>query len=111
MVENPLARLDGTPRKICAKGYDGYGHVWRDQDSKDINDAIRTLFRNTVLGMFGVKDVQELPEKVRAAMKTGDYDKGKPLTARISARCWGCRNGRSCRGSTKRGVEFHRLLH
>ena len=81
-VENPLARLDGTPRKICAKGYDGYGRVWRDQDSKDINDAIRTLFRNTVLGMFGVKDVQELPEKVRAAMKTGDYDKGKPLTAR-----------------------------
>ena len=32
--------------------------------------------------MFGVNDVQDLPDDVKTAMKTGDYDKGKPLTAR-----------------------------
>ena len=80
--DNPLTAPDGTPRKIVAKGYDGYGHIWRKQPSKDINNDVRTLFRDTVLRMFGVNDVQHLPDDVKTAMKTGDYDKGKPLTAR-----------------------------
>ena len=80
--DNPLTAPDGTPRKIVAKGYDGYGHIWRKQPSKDINNDVRTLFRDTVLRMFGVNDVQDLPDDVKTAMKTGDYDKGKPLTAR-----------------------------
>ena len=80
--DNPLTALDGTPRKIVAKGYDGYGHIWRKQPSKDINNDVRTLFRDTVLRMFGVNDVQNLPDDVQTAMKTGDYGKGKPLTAR-----------------------------
>ena len=80
--DNPLTASDGTPRKIVAKGYDGYGHFWRKQPSKDINNDVRTLFRDTVLRMFGVNDVQNLPDDVKTAMKTGDYDKGKPLTAR-----------------------------
>ena len=80
--DNPLAALDGTPRKIVAKGSDGYGHFWRGDPSKDINNKIRTLFKDTVLRMFGAQDVQELPKDVRDAMKTGDYGKGKPLTAR-----------------------------
>ena len=80
--DNPLTASDGTPRKIVAKGYDGYGHIWRKQPSKDINNDVRTLFRDTVLRMFGVNDVQNLPDDVKTAMKTGDYDKGKPLTAR-----------------------------
>ena len=80
--DNPLTAPDGTPRKIVAKGYDGYGHIWRKQPSKDINNDVRTLFRDTVLRMFGVNDVQNLPDDVKTAMKTGDYDKGKPLTAR-----------------------------
>ena len=80
--DNPLTASDGTPRKIVAKGYDGYGHIWRKQPSKDINNDVRTLFRDTVLRMFGVNDVQDLPDDVQTAMKTGDYDKGKPLTAR-----------------------------
>ncbi len=79
---NPLTGSDGMPRKIVAKGYDGYGHIWRQQHSKDINDEIRTLFKNTILRMFGAKDVQNLPDDVQTAMKTGDYGKGKPLTAR-----------------------------
>ena len=79
---NPLTAPDGTPRKIVAKGYDGYGHIWRKQPSQDINNEVRTLFRDAVLRMFGVNDVQNLPEDVQTAMKTGDYDKGKPLTAR-----------------------------
>ena len=80
--DNPLTAPDGTPRKIVAKGYDGYGHFWRKQPSKDINNDVRTLFRDAVLRMFGVNDVQSLPDDVQIAMKTGDYDKGKPLTAR-----------------------------
>jgi len=80
--DNPLTALDGTPRKIVAKGYDGYGHFWRGDASKGINNEIRTLFKNTVLRMFGVTDVQDLPKDVRDAMKTGDYGRGKPLTAR-----------------------------
>ena len=80
--DNPLTALDGTPRKIVAKGYDGYGHFWRDDASKGINNDIRKLFKDTVLRMFGATDVQDLPKDVRDAMKTGDYDKGKPLTAR-----------------------------
>ena len=80
--DNPLTTLDGTPRKIVAKGYDGYGHFWRGDTSKGINNDVRTLFRDTVLRMFGVNDVQNLPDDVKTAMKTGDYDKGKPLTAR-----------------------------
>ena len=80
--DNSLTASDGTPRKIVAKGYDGYGHFWRKQPSKDINNDVRTLFRDTVLRMFGVNDVQNLPDDVKTAMKTGDYDKGKPLTAR-----------------------------
>ena len=74
--------MDGTPRKIVAKGYDGYGHFWRDDASKGINNDIRKLFKDTVLRMFGATDVQDLPKDVRDAMKTGDYGKGKPLTAR-----------------------------
>ena len=80
--DNPLTALDGTPRKIVAKGYDGYGHFWRDDASKGINNDIRKLFKDTVLRMFGATDVQDLPKDVRDAMKTGDYGKGKPLTAR-----------------------------
>ena len=80
--DNPLTASDGTPRKIVAKGYDGYGHFWRDDASKGINNDIRKLFKDTVLRMFGATDVQDLPKDVRDAMKTGDYGKGKPLTAR-----------------------------
>ena len=58
--DNPLTASDGTPRKIVAKGYDGYGHIWRKQPSKDINNDVRTLFRDTVLRMFGVKRLSTL---------------------------------------------------
>ena len=77
-----LTAPDGTPRKIVAKGSDGYWHFWRGQSSKNINNDIRTLFKDTVLRMFGAKEVQELPKEVRDAMKTADYGKGRPLTAR-----------------------------
>ena len=86
-AEVDLKREDGTPRQIVAKGYDGWGKICRDQNSKNINDDIRSLFKATVLGMFGVDDFEALPETVRKAMKTDDYGtvdrpSGKPLTAR-----------------------------
>ena len=86
-AEVDLKMEDGTPRKIVAKGYDGWGKIVRNQNSKNINNDIRSLFKATVLGMFGVDDFEALPEKVRTAMKTDDYGtaerpSGKPLTAR-----------------------------
>jgi len=86
-AEVDLKREDGTPRQIVAKGYDGWGKICRDENSKNINNDIRSLFKATVLGMFGVDDFEALPETVRKAMKTDDYGtvdrpSGKPLTAR-----------------------------
>ena len=81
-AEDTLTAADGSPRKIVAKGYDHYGHILRKQNSKNINNDIRTLFMNTVLDMFGVKNDKELPKAVRDAMITKDYGKGRPLTAR-----------------------------
>ena len=86
-AEVNLKMEDGTPRKIVAKGYDGWGKIARNQNSKNINNDIRSLFKAMVLGMFGGDDFEALPVKVRTAMKTDDYgtaerSSGKPLTAR-----------------------------
>ena len=64
-AEVDLKGEDGTPRKIVAKGYDGWGKIARNQNSKNINNDIRSLFKVTVLGMFGGDDFEALPEKVR----------------------------------------------
>ena len=80
-AEDTLTAADGSPRKIVAKAYDHYGHILRKQNSKNINNDIRTLFMNTVLDMFGAKNDKELPKDVRDALITKDYGKGRPLTA------------------------------
>ena len=73
---------NGEPRVIVAKQGDGYGHVWRGDDSKAVNDNVRDLFLRSILAVCGVNAVEELPANVRAVMKDGDYGEGRPLTVR-----------------------------
>lgn len=77
-----LPGKDGEPRQIVAKSGDWIGNIGRWKANRDMNDDVRKLFQDTVLGMFGVRSVKDLPPSVQAAMKLEDYGKGKPLTAR-----------------------------
>ncbi len=62
----------------------GFGLLgFRRKDQQDLNNATRTLFKQTVLDALGLKDEKELPKSVKDAMKLSDYhNKGRPLTAR-----------------------------
>ena len=53
---------------------------FRNQTQKDLNNEIRTAFRNAIIDMFGGES--RIPDSVKDAMLLKDYDKGKPLTAR-----------------------------
>ncbi len=67
-------------REIVPKTGDYVGKIHRNQTLKDMNNEVRTLFKNAVSEMFGGEKL--IPESVQRAMKLGDYGKGKPLTAR-----------------------------
>ena len=75
---------------ITAKSkFDFIGNIGRRQQSRNTNNDVRDLFKETVVKMFGGQnkdDVARLPAPVREAMKLDDYGvgagKGKPLTAR-----------------------------
>jgi hypothetical protein len=69
-------------RSIVAKSWDFIGNIGRLSSSSSKNDAVRELFKSTILQMFGVSDETQLPEPVQTAMKLDDYGKGKPLSAR-----------------------------
>ncbi len=62
----------------------GFGLLgFRGKDQQNLNNATRTLFKQTVLDALGLKDENELPKSVKDAMKLSDYhNKGRPLTAR-----------------------------
>lgn len=77
-----LPGKDGEPRHIVAKSGDWIGNIGRWKANRDMNDDVRKLFQDTVLNMFRVRSVKDLPPSVQAAMKLEDYGKGKPLTAR-----------------------------
>jgi len=68
-------------RTIVAKtGFDFVGNVGRRQASRDVNNAVRDLFKSAIADLFGGED--KIPDSVRDAMKMADFGKGKPLTAR-----------------------------
>ena len=68
-------------RTIVAKtGFDFVGNVGRRQASRDVNNAVRDLFKQAIADMFGGPD--KIPESVRDAMKLSDFGKGRPLSAR-----------------------------
>lgn len=65
---------------VAAEGDKTAPFMGRSQENKDANNAVRDLFRNTIIAIFG--GVANIPENVKAAMKLGDFGQGKPLTAR-----------------------------
>jgi hypothetical protein len=70
-------------RAILSLGTSKTDHVhnWlRTNDQYAANDRTRTIFRNAVANMFGGES--KIPADVKKAMLLGDYDCGKPLTAR-----------------------------
>ena len=82
-ADGELKKADGTTTKIAAKNGDGVWHFLRGAAHKRQNNEIRDIFKNTVLEMCGVSKLEDLPEKVRIAMKISDFNnKGRPLTAR-----------------------------
>ena len=71
----------GVARKIVAADpqIDKVGKS-RGQDQKELNDSVRTSFRNAIREMFGGE--AKIPANVKKAMLLNDFDEGKPLTAR-----------------------------
>ena len=56
-------------------------HKWmRTNDEYAVNDRTRALFKAAVVNMFGGES--KIPATVKRAMLLGDFDAGKPLTAR-----------------------------
>ena len=81
--ETTLVATEHHGLRVAPKSkFDFVGNIGRSAASKAANDAVRSDFKNSILGMFGVKDVEDLPDSVKSAMKLDDYGKGKPLTAR-----------------------------
>lgn len=82
-LRQSLIGQDGAPRRIVAKDWDGSGQVWRGKDSRAVNNEVRALFLQAILGVCGVKSKEELPLSVREVLKGDDFDgKGRPLTVR-----------------------------
>ena len=82
---------DGKPRTIVAKNDDDKirsllknQRFNRSEDQKALNNAVRDLFKETVLKVCGVNTIRELPESVRKAMKENDFEDngGHPLSVR-----------------------------
>ena len=69
-----------TVREVAVTTSDKVGKLFRSDGVKAANDTTRTIFRQSVIDMFGGED--RIPENVKEAMKLDDYGKGKPLTAR-----------------------------
>lgn len=68
-------------RTIVAKtGFDFVGNVGRRQESRDVNNDVRDLFKQAIADLFHGES--NIPMSVLDAMKLADFGKGKPLTAR-----------------------------
>ena len=82
---------EGNVRAIVAKTDDDkikrFKHnllFSRNDDQKALNNAVRDLFKETVLKVCGVGKIEDLPPSVRAVMRKGDYgvNGGHPLSVR-----------------------------
>ncbi len=67
-------------RTIEANEADSVGKLFRGGMAKTMNNDVRALFKSSIEEMFG--GAMHVPESVRKMMLEGDYNKGKPLTAR-----------------------------
>ncbi len=75
LATSPLAG-----RTIKAATTDKVGVFSRRGTEQTANNATREAFLKSVADMFG--GFEKIPPSVRDALKLGDYNKGKPLTAR-----------------------------
>jgi hypothetical protein len=74
------AQNDGAVRTIKASTTDSAYALRRHTADKNANDAVRRMFKQTIIDLFGGEN--RIPSDVRKKMELGDYNKGKPLTAR-----------------------------
>ena len=74
------AKNDGAIRTIKASRTDSAYAFKRHTADKNANDAVRQLFKQTIVNLFGSEN--RIPADVKKKMELGDYNKGKPLTAR-----------------------------
>ena len=79
--ENGAAPLDGANKIVAVHpDVDKVGKFRRHGDQRNLNDAVRTSFKEAIIDMFGGE--AKIPASVRKAMLMTDYGKGKPLTVR-----------------------------
>ena len=70
-------------REVSASDTDSVRGIFkwfRASDEQKANNTTRKIFKDAIIDMFGGES--KIPEAVKKAMILGDYDKGKPLTAR-----------------------------
>ena len=75
-TEGPLNGRTIAP----SSNHDFIGNVGRRARKQEANNAVRELFRQSIIDMFGGEAL--IPDSVKTAMKLEDYGKGKPLSAR-----------------------------
>lgn len=71
---------DFGSHKIGVCNSDSTFKLFRSQNSKDLNNVIRDIFKKSISDIFGGE--KNIPKNVLDTMKLGDFGKGKPLTAR-----------------------------
>ncbi|MBP5510511.1 MAG: hypothetical protein J6Z49_06300 [Kiritimatiellae bacterium] len=81
VIDAHVNRLDGRKILAITKSETDEVHKWlRTTDEHAVNDRTRDLFKKAIINMFGGE--AKIPESVKKAMLLGDYNCGKPLTAR-----------------------------
>lgn len=75
-TEGPLNGRTIAP----SSNHDFIGNIGRRARKQEANNAVRELFRQSIIDMFGGEAL--IPDSVKTAMKLEDYGKGKPLSAR-----------------------------
>ena len=75
-----VGKQNGNVKEIYQNYNDKPYAFLRSRENKGFNNEVRALFRSTVASLFGGED--SIPDDVIKAMRLGDYDKGRPLTAR-----------------------------
>ena len=70
-TEGPLNGRTIAP----SSNHDFIGNVGRRARKQEANNAVRELFRQSIIDMFGGES--KIPESVKTAMKLEDYGKGK----------------------------------
>lgn len=86
-----IVHLDVQSGKLSVDGNDRIkraGNLW-SAPHRDVaaNNSTRAVFKELLLKLYDKQSLDELPQRVRDALKSGDFDgTGKPLSARrISA--------------------------